>query len=188
MEIPNCGLVAGKVEFYSKEPDRPTAIEFYDMIMFMDQKRYIKRDKFGATANMFTFASVFAKVGLFNEKLKSGGDGEWGKRVFAYGYKQIYASDARVKHPARSSLSQLHKKVVRVAGGHYERDRGNMNLGQEILKRLRPPVKFLRWRLSDERLQGNKEKLMFVFVTIFVNYLTAWEMLRLQMGGRAKRS
>lgn len=179
LRVPNCGLVAGKIEFFCKEPGQPTAIEFYDMIFFLNQKTYIKEKKFGATANLFTWKNVFDKVGVFDAQLKSGGDHEWGNRVYARGYQLIYAEDARVKHPARSSFRQLYKKVMRINKNIYGTknidEGGMMSLIVEVGQRLKPPVKFLRWRLSDTRLKGIKQKLLFVLVTVFLDYAIAWE-------------
>ncbi|MGB3510840.1 MAG: glycosyltransferase family A protein [Microcoleaceae cyanobacterium] len=197
LQVPNCGLVAGKIELFFQIPDQPTAIEFYDAITYLDQKQHVNRSKFGATANMFTFASRFKSVGLFNDELKSGGDMEWGRRVSSQGYEIIYAEEAYIKHPARSSLGQLYKTRTRIVGGHYTlgkdyidsdiQEKEGQNLVKEILQRLKPPVKYLRWRLSDQRLKGNKQKLLFIVVTIFIDYAIAWELLRLGMGGKPKK-
>ena len=47
----------------------------------------------------------------------SGGDMEWGQRLRARGFSQVYADDVRVSHPARRTLGQLFRKSIRVAGG-----------------------------------------------------------------------
>ncbi len=197
LQVHNCGLVAGKIELFFQIPDQPTAIEFYDAITSLNQKQHVNKDKFGATANMFTFASRFKNVGLFNDELKSGGDMEWGQRVSSQGYKVIYTEEVCIKHPARFSLQQVYKKITRVIGGiytlgdinigFYNKEKGDLSLLREILQRLKPPVSYLRWRLSDERLQGKKQKLFFIGVIIFVNYSIAWELIRLRIGGKPKR-
>ncbi len=196
-KVSDCGLVAGKIELFFKIPNQPTAIEFYDAISYLDQKQHVNRSKFGATANMFTFASRFENVGLFNDELKSGGDMEWGQRVSSQGDEIVYSEEAYIKHPARSSLKQLYKTRTRIVGGHYKLgkydissnngEKQEQNLIKEILQRLKPPIKYLRWRLSDERLKGNKQKLLFIIVTIFIDYAIAWELIQLRIGGEAKR-
>ena len=197
LQVPNCGLVAGKIELFFKIPNQPTAIELYDAITHLDQKKNVNRGQFGATANIFTFASRFKSVGLFNDELKSGGDVEWSRRVSSQGYKLIYSEEVCIKHPTRSSLKQLYKKVTRTIGGHYtlgdknigsyNRQKGDLALLREILQRLKPPISYLRWQLSDERLQDKKQKLLFIWVIIFINYSIAWELIRLRIGGKAKR-
>ena len=119
LQVPNCGLVAGKIEIFFKNPNQLTTVELYESIMALPQKEFLEKHQYGATANVFTFISVIEKVGLFDATLKSSGDVEWGRRVFLCGYKQIYAQDTCVEHPARYSFSQLYKKTIRYAGGHY---------------------------------------------------------------------
>lgn len=186
-KVDNCGLVAGKIEFFFHNLDNPTAIEFYDSFG-INQKKYVG-ENFGATANVFTFATVVEKVGLFNSKLKSNGDREWGNRVFASGYQISYADEVRVKHPARDSWKQLYKKAIRIIGGKYDLAKEQNRLSDatwELPKLLKPPVRFFLGRLADKRLKGN-QKLMFVLVTFFVNYSQAWELIRLLIGGTSKK-
>jgi len=103
---PNIGLVAGKIRVVVRDPENPTAIELYEKIVAFPQKYYVERQKYGATANLFTFRNVIEKVGCFNDRLLSSGDFDWGTRVFAAGYKQIFAADACVLHPARRTFRQ----------------------------------------------------------------------------------
>ena len=120
LSVANYGLVAGKINMFFKDADHPTAVELYDCITYLDQKRYVEEYKFGATANLFTSKKVFQKVGLFNDKLKSWGDKEWGNRVFSWGYSLSYADDCCVAHPARYSLNNLCKKIIRTKRGDYD--------------------------------------------------------------------
>ncbi|MCA1631767.1 MAG: glycosyltransferase family 2 protein [Acidobacteria bacterium] len=83
---PGCGLVAGRVEVSPRDPKRPTAVELYEARTALTQKLYVEEGRFGATANLFAFRDTFARVGLFDEELKSGGDLEWGQRVAGSGY------------------------------------------------------------------------------------------------------
>lgn len=191
----NCGLIAGKVEFFCKDPTAPNAAEFYDLANCLDQKKYVKVDKFGATANIFTFAQRFQEFGLFDGNLKSGGDKEWGQRLAAQGLEIHYTADAIVKHPARSSIKELRKKSIRIACGLYDRrkrkmpDRhGKPEIMKDILWYLKPPIKFIRWRLSDERLQGNYRKIAYVFITIFLNYSVALQLIKLSFFEEKKDS
>jgi glycosyltransferase involved in cell wall biosynthesis len=178
-----CGLVVGQIKFYYKNPDRPTAVEFYDSIIFLNQKKYVE-EKFGATANIFTWASLFQTVGLFNADLKSSGDREWGNRVNSYGYKIIYAEDACVYHPARGSLNQLYKKIIRLTRGSYVLNKEPKSFKKfllEVPEMLKPPLKFIRWRYADKRLINNATKILFIFVTLLIYYGTALEKIRLEI-------
>lgn len=120
LQTPNCGLVIGKIEIFFKNPNQITPVELYESITAFPQKELLEKYKGGATANVFTFRSVIEQVGLFNARMKSNGDLEWGQRVYAAGYKQIYADDTCVAHPARSSFAELYKRTVRLAGGIYD--------------------------------------------------------------------
>lgn len=191
LRVSNCGLVAGKVEFLFKNPNEPTAVELYDSVNFLQQQKYIEEMKFGATANLFTWKSVINDVGFFNDTLKSGADREWGQRVFSAGYKQIYADDTCVAHPARHSLDQLYKKTVRVIGGYEDvkKQRGYpfREFVMELVKDLSPPFRIFFRIWSDKKLKGHKQKIQFSSVIVFIKYLRVWEKIRLQVGGRATR-
>ena len=178
--VVNCGLVAGRIEFAFRDPDYPTLIELCDSVLFLQQDIYLKHARFGATANVFTFKHVFDKVGLFNQDLKSGGDYDWGQRVFNAGYQQIYAKDACIHHPARYSFEELYKKIIRTTRGtyhlrHYQTYSWNKFIG-DIARNLRPPIKpFARARFCK-----NRHKIRFFFLLTLINYLTAWERIRAQ--------
>lgn len=120
LAVSHCGLVAGKIIIFFKNSQQPTPIELYERITAFPQKELLEKYQFGATANIFTWREVIEKVGYFNKNLRSRGDLEWGKRVFAHGYQQIYAEDVCVLHPARYSWRELYKRTMRMAGGIYD--------------------------------------------------------------------
>ncbi|WP_413164614.1 glycosyltransferase [Capilliphycus salinus ALCB114379] len=187
VKIENCGFISGAVEFIFKHQDSPTALEFYDSFCINPRKHI--EEKYGPTANLFTYASVFEKVGLFNPNLKSNGDRDWGNRVFAAGYNPRYCSEVCVQHPARDSWHQLYKKATRVIGGIYDHSKEEasfLTYTWEIVTLIKPPVRFFKGRLADQRLKG-KQKLMFVLVTLFVNYSKAFELIRLMLGGNSQK-
>jgi len=190
LDAQNCGLVAGKVDFFFKNPDTPNASEFYDLVNCLDQKKYVKTEKFGATANIFTFAQIFQEFGLFDANLKSGGDKEWGQRIAEKGLGIYYTPDAVVMHPARTSFKELRNKRIRLAFGIYDRLKQQVSdadskpdVIQDVLWHLKPPIKFMSWRLSDSRLKGIHRKISYVFITIFLNYSVALMLIRLRYFG-----
>jgi glycosyltransferase involved in cell wall biosynthesis len=192
LHVPKCGLVAGKVDLFFKNPDKPTAVELYDSILLNHpQKEFIERERFGATANVFTFRSVIDNVGSFDDTLKSCADQEWGWRVFSFGYHQIYADDTCVAHPARYSLHELSKKIVRVIGGSHDlsRTRGYSfkKIFRDVTYALLPPIKsyFRVW--SDKKLNSNGQKMQLLLVITYVKYLRTWERILLQMGSQSQR-
>lgn len=191
LQTPNCGLVAGQIKLFFKNPKQPTAVEIYESITALRQQKFVEESRYGATANIFTFRSVIDKVGAFDQTLKSSGDRDWGQRVFAAGYKQIYAHDVCVEHPARYSLAQLHKKVVRLVGGHQDLKKKRGYSSKEFIKDLvtdlLPPFRIYFQIWSDQRLKGKKQKFQHTYVFLYVKYLRAWEKIRLQIGGSSTR-
>lgn len=119
MQMQGCGLVGGSIEIFFRDSHRPTAVELYDRVFGFPQEHYIKHAGFAPTANLFMHRQVIDVVGPFNDRLKSGGDAEWGSRARAYGYELAYASNVVVRHPARRSLGELCRKARRVIGGHH---------------------------------------------------------------------
>lgn len=71
---PNCGIVGGQVELFYQDPKHLTAVELYENYGAFTQQQNIEQFRFGVTANLFTFKSVFEPVGNFNSQLKSNGD------------------------------------------------------------------------------------------------------------------
>ncbi|WP_299413454.1 glycosyltransferase [Acaryochloris sp. IP29b_bin.148] len=179
--IQNCGLVAGKIQFSYQDPLRPNSIELCDSVLYLQQDLYLKYSKFGATANIFTFKEVFSEVGLFDSSLKSGGDYEWGQRVFAAGYQQLYSEDAYVSHPARYSFQQLYKKILRTTRGPFDLSRKNTyslrKFARDIARDIFPPFK----TFARAHVDNQQQKIHFWFVLTFIKHLTALERLKAQL-------
>lgn len=113
--------LACDVELYSM--GRETLAGKYNEHYGFPVERYFEESHFGPTCGLFVRASIFDDVGLFDEKLISGGDGEFGSRVHRAGKEQRFADDLTVYHPTRSSLRSLVDKQVRVGRGFYQRNR-----------------------------------------------------------------
>ncbi len=97
----------------------PSVWEMFDAINSFPVKYYLDKNHFAPTANLFVRRNVFDRVGTFNERLQSGGDMEFGRRVFDAGLKQTYAPKAITFHPARNRTQQA-IKIKRVAEGHAD--------------------------------------------------------------------
>jgi glycosyltransferase AglI len=84
------------------------------------------RHGFFVTANLFVKRKVFERLGGFDERLRSGGDNEFGRRVARVAeYRQRFEEGLAVLHPPRGYRA-LVRKAVRVAQG------------KEMLNRLHP--------------------------------------------------
>lgn len=191
LRVPNCGLIAGKIELFFKNSNQPTAVERYESMRYLLQKEYIEKYRFGATANMWTLRSVIDDVGVFDPKLKSSGDVEWGERVFAAGYKQTYADDTCVAHPARYSLGQLCKQLVRRVGGEHDlktkKGYSFIEFVADLVKDLEPPLKSICRVFLDKEISGLKQKSQVIYVMLLTRYIKALERVRLQLGGISQR-
>jgi glycosyltransferase involved in cell wall biosynthesis len=192
LKVPNCGLVAGKIEIFYKNPSKPTAVELYESFVAFPQKYFVEIMRFGATANVFTTKTVIEHVGNFNEKLKSGGDTEWGQRVFSSGYKLFYADDTCISHPGRYSLRDLYKKHIRLADGQYnliiKRGRNTfVNFLENTYKEMFPSISSIHFIISNEIFKqiNSQQKLKVILVGLSVRLLRVMEKLRLLFGGRA---
>ncbi|RCJ25517.1 glycosyl transferase family 2 [Nostoc minutum NIES-26] len=192
LSTPNCGLVAGRIDFFFKNPEKLTPVELYENIeMPFNQELNVQETHFGVTANLFTFKHVIDNVGSFDEKLKSGGDREWGERVFQAGYKQIYADDTCVKHPARNSFSQLYKRTARFEGGKYDlmmrTKTSSFELVISMLYALIPPFGNAYKAWNNSKLNGTSQKIKFILVIFFIRYVIIIERMRLYLGGNSRR-
>jgi glycosyltransferase involved in cell wall biosynthesis len=168
-EVPDRGLIAGKVELVYRDPDKIGPIELYDTVSYLLQRRYIEKYKFSATANLFTRRHVVDKVGLFNDvmfKTASGEDAEWGQRVFEAGYEQHYAEEALVTHPAPSSFADLCKKTARITRGNIivKRLKGNNKVGT-LAGDLFGSIAFLSRQIWQSGIiAGWRQKLLVSFI------------------------
>ncbi|MDL2121682.1 MAG: glycosyltransferase [Deltaproteobacteria bacterium] len=191
LRVPNCGLVAGRINPLFKDPKRPNAVETYESIMHFRQKKYVHSHKYGATANVFTYKKIFDKVGLFNDTLRSGGDNEWGRRVFTYGYRQLYADDTSVAHPVRNSLWNLYRRTVRLVGGNYSQRKDYLDMITLWIRSIRNTVAIVTRALFGmhpvDQLNGAKQKIHFISVCICVELFRNFERVRLLMGKKPSR-
>ena len=183
MSTDNCGLVAGKINFFYQNPARPTSVELYDSATFLDQKRYVREHQYGATANMFTWKKVMDAVGNFNASLKSGGDKEWGKRVARHGYNLVYGEDSCIAHPARHSIKEISQKIARTRMGGYEADLSSADRKLSfywhqlitILWRLKPPTRTAANKFNSLTYPLNLlQKIKLLFTILLIHYQGAW--------------
>ncbi len=192
---PNCGLVAGKIELFFRNPHQPTAIELYESVTAFPQEKLLAEYHGAATANVFTYRHIFDEVGCFDDNLKSNGDLEWGNRVYEKGYEQIYAEEVCIFHPARYSWSQLYQRTIRLASGSFQRQSKALtsSLQKQLLflgylrYNLTPPINFLIKVFRDKKFQSLEEKLQVSLVMFFVRYSSAWELLRVKFGKESAR-
>ena len=131
--------MAGQIAITFPDPDKPTAVEQFESIFGLPQEMFLAWG-FGATANLFTTRATIEQVGLFDERLMSGGDMEWGQRLRALGLRAEYGPDARVFHPARRTFGQLWKRIAQSGGGLQQvadqRGEGTRGLPAHAMRQL----------------------------------------------------
>ena len=188
---PNCGLLAGGIEVFSRDPAHPAAAEVYDALTAFPQKILIEERGYGATANVFTSRAVLEHAGLFDGTLKSGADVLWGRRVRSLGYRLTYAEDVCVRHPARPSWRELRRRQIRLVGGQQDakRKRGYSwrELGFDLALDLLPSLQWARQLWQGTTVGGHTTRAKVVLIMWSLKYVSAWERLRLQLGGQARR-
>ena len=84
-------------------------------------KKYLTREHYAPTCALLVRREVFEDLSLFDARLISGGDREFGERVHEAGYDQGYAEDVVVYHPARTRFRPLAKKNFRVGRGFCQK-------------------------------------------------------------------
>jgi glycosyltransferase involved in cell wall biosynthesis len=141
-------LVAGGIRI--PLPAHPSAVSLIDAARHLDQERYV-RDGFGVTANLWVRRAAFDEIGGFNERILSGGDGEFGRRARAAGKRLLYVPEARVDHPPRVTAGELARKGFRLGIGGTQQ-----SLHAHNGVRVRPPWQHPRLYLPRTRLQGTE--------------------------------
>jgi glycosyltransferase involved in cell wall biosynthesis len=107
-------MAGGEVEFFFL--GEASFAQHYDTVMGMRNEYYIATFKTAVTANLFTKAAIFKKIGLFPSGAVSGGDVRWTSKATKAGFSLVFAPRAIVRHPARHALDLI-AKHFRVGGG-----------------------------------------------------------------------
>ncbi|MBX0293815.1 glycosyltransferase [Haloarcula nitratireducens] len=85
-------------------------------------ERYIEEEQFAPTCCLAVRREVVEAVGPFDERFRSSGDVEFGRRVHDAGFEQAFDPSVTMYHPPRSAVALL-KKYVRVGRGLGQRRR-----------------------------------------------------------------
>ncbi len=98
-------------------PDDSPIPARYDHHTGFPVRQYLESQQFAPTCCLVTRRAVFNDVGLFDHRLDSGGDKEFGNRVHEAGYDCHFAEEVKMFHPTRNSVAALIKKDWRVGRG-----------------------------------------------------------------------
>jgi glycosyltransferase involved in cell wall biosynthesis len=189
LSTPNCGLVGGRIAVVFAQPAAPTPVETFSGMTARQQEHFLTVDHFAETANLFTRRTVVDEVGSFAPWLKSRGDVVFGQRVFAAGYRLVYAERAVVTHPAVRSLRQLCRRTARMIGGKHDVRRtmsGSVattrTSSTDVWSLPRLAVRI--WRQPDT---GRGHRWRVLGILMFVHTVALGERLRLRLGGISRR-
>jgi glycosyltransferase AglI len=115
MALQSADYVGGPVIINEEEASSPA--HYYELVTGFKDNESGYTHQFYVTANLFVKRSVFELIGGFDERLRSGGDNEFGNRVYLSGiYRQNFNRELAVIHPPRGFHS-LVKKRVRITEG-----------------------------------------------------------------------
>jgi len=167
LETPaSCG--GGALVFFFRS-QQPNIYESFDSIRKLNQKVYIEKAGFAATANFFIRRELFEKYGLFRSDLTSGGDYEFGRRLTKADEKMIFIPKAVVRHPARATFGAILKKSRRIALGQKQlHEMGLLEHGKLSRKSLNPER---RWPESDGVALTTRQKVgLIILMNVFKYY------------------
>jgi GT2 family glycosyltransferase len=109
--------VGGRVITTTCEPRDITPCEAYEAVFAFDFKKYIEKDGFSGSGNLFAPKAVFERVGGFRAGVSE--DIDWCQRANAMGFRLGYAERAIVNHAARREWRELKGKWDRVVAETY---------------------------------------------------------------------
>ncbi|OWK28194.1 glycosyltransferase family 2 protein [Sphingomonas mucosissima] len=113
--------------------DAKSGAEAYEAVFAFNNRRYVEREGFSVTANLFCRRDVYVAAGPFHVGMSE--DRDWCLRARSLGYRLGYAPAARVAHPAREDWGALLMKWRRLNAELYANT-------------LMSPVGRLRWLLA----------------------------------------
>jgi glycosyltransferase involved in cell wall biosynthesis len=175
-------LIAGQVSFSYRR--RPRAAELLDAITNLDQARSVAQRGVAKTGNLFVARRVFDEIGRFDDRRRSGGDVSFTARATGAGFTLLYADDAVVEKPARSSWA-LARKQYRVGRGEIltwnEAGLERRHMARGILRSLLPVhPRYIRERLAARGPGAAERRLLAV-------WLCSWWIGLIQTGGRLRQ-
>ncbi len=109
--------VGCRVEVYTSE-SLPTIWAIHDQLTDFPIRHYMQEEHgYTIGGSLFVRRRVFETVGMFDGRLVSGGDREFGNRVQASGFNLFYDHDNVMRHPARSTFRSVWSKYLRIGKG-----------------------------------------------------------------------
>ncbi len=153
-------------------PISDTLASKYERVFAFPIHDYLAKMHFTPTCCLSIRRSVLEAVGLFDPRIESGEDLHFGRKVYAAGFRQAYADDIVIRHPARWQFVSLVRKAERTARGHtqlayyYPKEFGHHYRGQISVLNLFPKnIRELSSRIQERCI---KVSLLERFVLLFL--------------------
>ncbi|MCM2681488.1 glycosyltransferase [Echinimonas agarilytica] len=131
---PECDLFGGQVLFNYE--DKITAGKFYDSVTNVQMESAIRGRQAAKTANLWVRRTVFDRIGMFEESVRSGEDMRWTGFCSEQGLRLDYCETCTVYKYARPTMELL-KKQVRVGKGQIRLWREQNKVKPMVLNALK---------------------------------------------------
>ena len=156
-------------------PGKKSIFALYDRMVAFPIEKYVKESHYTPVGCLTIYKNIFKKAGLFDPKLISGGDHEFGNRIYEAGYKIHYEPSIVMKHPSRYSFKQILKKAFRIGRGYrqinfYYPGRYKMNHRNILNPRYFLRIKAIVWFIKSMRKNkiwvkaNSSEKMLFCLI------------------------
>lgn len=110
-------IVGGRVMVATRNAHGMSPTEAFEAAFAFDFERYITREGFTGSGNLFVSRVLFDRIGGFRTGVSE--DKEWCHRAARLGYRTAYEPCAVVAHPARQSWRDLKAKWLRIQSESY---------------------------------------------------------------------
>ena len=94
-----------------------TAVHSYQVCHSFPNADYLEQEHFGVTAGLVIKRRLIEQLGGFDSRLRSGGDKEFGLRIYQAGSKQAFLPSPPLVHPPKT-LVQYFRAMDRIKHGH----------------------------------------------------------------------
>jgi hypothetical protein len=177
-------VVGGQVIVSLGDPARLTPSAAYEAVFAYDIERYVRRNDYAGSGNLFVPRAVFDRVGGFRVGIPE--DIDWCWRAAAAGYRVGYAEGAIVRTAARCDWAALKRKHDRMEREHltlfseYPGWRWRWLLHAALVA-LSPFGHWVRV-VGSNRLTGPRTKMLALCGLFLLRSYRAWRMLWLLAG------
>lgn len=115
----NVDYLGCNVEMYIPDGEN-TFWARYDVAMGLPVEHYLETKQFAPTCALTIRRRVIEEVGTFDQTLVSGGDKEFGKRVYHAEFQIDYDPAITVQHPSRTTFESHLQKARRIGEGQAQ--------------------------------------------------------------------